>query len=61
MQLGRTQVSTLRPPPILSITFSEDGRFFAVAGEAGYEVYRTYPLALVKRRGMSQSESHDET
>ena len=51
MQLGRYQVSTLRPAPILSITFSEDGRFFAVASETGYEVWRTWPLGLIRRRG----------
>ncbi|WVW86843.1 hypothetical protein I302_108898 [Kwoniella bestiolae CBS 10118] len=50
MQLGRYSVSTLRPPPIHSITFSEDGRFFAVAGEEGYEVWRGWPLVLVRRR-----------
>jgi hypothetical protein len=55
MQLGRYQVSTLRPPPILSISFSQDGRFFAVAGETGYEVWRTWPLALIRRRGELRS------
>ncbi|OCF61849.1 hypothetical protein L486_01511 [Kwoniella mangroviensis CBS 10435] len=50
MQLGRYSVSTLRPPPIHSITFSEDGRFFALAGEEVYEVWKSWPLALVKRR-----------
>ncbi len=50
MQLGRFQVSTLRPPPILSIDFSVDGRFFGVAVEDGYEVWRTWPLRLVRRR-----------
>ncbi|CAD6568275.1 MAG: hypothetical protein TREMPRED_004417 [Tremellales sp. Tagirdzhanova-0007] len=50
MQLGRYQVSTLRPAPILSITFSEDGRIFAVASENGYEVWRTWPLGLIRRR-----------
>ncbi|WVQ96062.1 hypothetical protein IAU59_003162 [Kwoniella sp. CBS 9459] len=50
MQLGRYSVSTLRPPPIHSIDFSEDGRYFSVAGEEGYEVWRSWPLALVKRR-----------
>ncbi|OCF35165.1 hypothetical protein I316_03207 [Kwoniella heveanensis BCC8398] len=50
MQLGRYSVSTLRPPPIHSITFSEDDRYFSVAGEEGYEVWRTWPLALVRRR-----------
>jgi hypothetical protein len=51
MQLGRSHVSTLRPPPILSISFSQDGRLFTVASETGYEVWRTWPLALVRRRG----------
>ncbi|WVQ66421.1 uncharacterized protein L199_004602 [Kwoniella botswanensis] len=50
MQLGRYSVSTLRPPPIHSITFSGDGRFFAIAGEEGYEVWKSWPLTLVKRR-----------
>ncbi|WVF68532.1 hypothetical protein IAT40_003300 [Kwoniella sp. CBS 6097] len=50
MQLGRYSVSTLRPPPIHSITFSEDGRYFSVAGEEGYEVWKSWPLALVRRR-----------
>jgi hypothetical protein len=50
MQLGRYQVSTLRPPPILSITFSQDGRFFTVASETGYEVWTTFPLGLIRRR-----------
>jgi len=51
MQLGRFQVSTLRPPPILSVSFNQDGRLFTVATETGYEVWRTWPLALVRRRG----------
>jgi hypothetical protein len=50
MQLGRYQVSTLRPPPILSITFSQDGRFFTVASETGYEVWTSFPLGLLRRR-----------
>ncbi|WWC65917.1 uncharacterized protein I303_108539 [Kwoniella dejecticola CBS 10117] len=50
MQLGRYSVSTLRPAPIHSITFSQDGRVFAVAGEEGYEVWKSFPLCLVKRR-----------
>jgi hypothetical protein len=51
MQIGRFQVSTLRPPPILSVGFSQDGRLFTVATETGYEVWRTWPLELVRRRG----------
>lgn len=51
MQLGRYSVSTLVPPPIHSITFSPDGRFFAVAAEKGYEIWKTWPLGLVRRRG----------
>jgi hypothetical protein len=51
MQLGRSQVSTLRPPPILSVEFNQDGRLFTVASETGYEVWRTWPLQLVRRRG----------
>ncbi|ODN73359.1 hypothetical protein L202_07899 [Cryptococcus amylolentus CBS 6039] len=50
MQLGRYSVSTLLPPPVHSITFSPDGRFFAVAAEKGYEVWKTWPLGLVRRR-----------
>ncbi|KIR29123.1 hypothetical protein I307_03963 [Cryptococcus deuterogattii 99/473] len=50
MQLGRYSVSTLVPPPIHSITFSPDGRFFAVAAEKGYEIWKTWPLGLVRRR-----------
>ena len=51
MQLGRSQVSTLRPPPILSVEFNQDGRLFTIASETGYEVWRTWPLQLVRRRG----------
>lgn len=50
MQLGRHNVSTLRPAPITSIRFSVDGSHFAVSTEAGYEVWRTYPLGLLRRR-----------
>ncbi|ODN94814.1 hypothetical protein L198_04961 [Cryptococcus wingfieldii CBS 7118] len=50
MQLGRYSVSTLLPPPVHSITFSPDGRFFVVAAEKGYEVWKTWPLGLVRRR-----------
>ncbi|WWD20374.1 hypothetical protein CI109_104850 [Kwoniella shandongensis] len=50
MQLGRYTVSTLRPPPIHSITFSQDGKLFTVAGENGYEVWKTSPLGLVRRK-----------
>lgn len=51
MQLGRFQVSTLRPPPILSVDFNQDGRLFTVASETGYEVWKTWPLQLIRRRG----------
>jgi transcriptional regulator of nitric oxide reductase len=54
MQLGRSQVSTLRPLPILSVEFNQDGRLFTVASETGYEVWRTWPLQLVRRRGQSR-------
>ncbi|WVQ74326.1 hypothetical protein IAR50_003925 [Cryptococcus sp. DSM 104548] len=50
MQLGRYSVSTLLPPPVHNITFSPDGRFFAVAAEKGYEVWKTWPLGLIRRR-----------
>lgn len=50
MQLARYQVSTLRPPPILGVTFAHDSGIFTVATETGYEVWRTYPLGLVRRR-----------
>lgn len=55
MQLGRYSVSTLRPAPILSISFAHDGKVFAVATETGYEVWRTYPLGLLRRKGTVQS------
>ncbi|KAK8849744.1 hypothetical protein IAR55_005079 [Kwoniella newhampshirensis] len=50
MQLGRYTVSTLRPPPILSITFSQNGKFFSIAGENVYEVWQTWPLGVVRRK-----------
>lgn len=50
MQLGRYSVSTLRPAPILGIAFAHDGKVFAVATETGYEVWRTYPLGLLRRK-----------
>ncbi|KAL1412541.1 Phosphatidylinositol 3,5-bisphosphate-binding protein [Vanrija albida] len=53
MQLSRYQVSTLRPPPILGVTFAHDSGIFTVATETGYEVWRTYPLGLVRRRTLA--------
>ncbi|TXT12980.1 hypothetical protein VHUM_01381 [Vanrija humicola] len=53
MQLARYQVSTLRPPPILGVTFAHDSGIFTVATETGYEVWRTYPLGLVRRRTLA--------
>ncbi|WVN90882.1 uncharacterized protein L203_106125 [Cryptococcus depauperatus CBS 7841] len=50
MQLGRYSVSTLLPPPIYNIRFSPDNRFFAVAVEKGFEIWKTWPLGLVRRR-----------
>ncbi|KAL7425210.1 Phosphatidylinositol 3,5-bisphosphate-binding protein [Cryptotrichosporon argae] len=52
MQVGRTQVSTLRPTPVQSIRFTHDARLFAVAGESGYDVWATYPLRLVRRQAL---------
>ncbi|KAK4685029.1 hypothetical protein P7C73_g5125, partial [Tremellales sp. Uapishka_1] len=52
MQLGRFQVSTLRPNPILSVTFSVDGLFFSVASETGYEIWKSWPLGLVCRKSL---------
>ncbi|GMK56612.1 hypothetical protein CspeluHIS016_0304520 [Cutaneotrichosporon spelunceum] len=50
MQLGRFSVSTSRPAPILGISFAHDDKVFAVATETGYEVWRTFPLGLLRRR-----------
>ncbi|BEI82656.1 hypothetical protein CcaverHIS002_0305240 [Cutaneotrichosporon cavernicola] len=52
MQLGRYSVSTLRPAPILGIAFGHDGKVFAVATETGYEVWRTFPLGLLRRKSL---------
>jgi hypothetical protein len=51
MQLGRHNVSTLRPAPITSIRPSVTGAHFAISTEGGYEVWRTFPLTLLRRRG----------
>lgn len=59
MQLGRYQISTIRPAPILNIAFSQDGRVFAIATETGYEVWRSFPLGLMKRRSKRRNSRTD--
>ena len=50
MQLGRYQISTLQPTAVHSISFSEDYQHFSVASDGGYEIWKTWPLGLVRRR-----------
>jgi hypothetical protein len=53
MNLARHSISSTRPVHVLDAAFDPDAKIFAAATEQGFAVYRTYPLELVRKRGMS--------
>jgi hypothetical protein len=51
MNLGRQEISATTPTQIIDVRFDSDCRIFTCSTPAGFAVYRTHPLTLVRKRG----------
>lgn len=51
MNLGRHQISATSPIHILDARFDADCDIFTASTPAGFAVYRTHPLQLIRKRG----------
>ena len=52
MNLARHSISSARPVHILDARFDADATVFAASTHEGFAVYRSWPLELVRKRGM---------
>lgn len=52
MHLARHQISATAPINILDAHFDADARIFTAATAEGFAIYRTWPLQLLRKRGM---------
>ncbi|KAJ7228776.1 WD40-repeat-containing domain protein [Mycena pura] len=53
MNLGRTSISSTSPVNIFDARFDSDCRIFTVSTPAGFAVYRTCPLTLIRKRELT--------
>ncbi|RDB22650.1 WD repeat domain phosphoinositide-interacting protein 3 [Hypsizygus marmoreus] len=53
MNLGRHTISATSPVHILDARFDPDCQIFTTSTPAGFAVYRTYPLELIRKRELS--------
>ena len=51
MNLGRHSISSTNPVQLFDARFDADSNIFTTAAQAGFAVYRTYPLQLIRKRG----------
>lgn len=52
MNLARHSISSTRPVHILDARFDADATVFTASTHEGFAVYRSWPLELVRQRGM---------
>ncbi|KAJ7507683.1 SVP1-like protein 2 [Mycena galericulata] len=53
MNLGRTSISSTSPVNILDARFDSDCQIFTASTPAGFAVYRTHPLTLIRKRELT--------
>ena len=51
MNLGRHSISSTNPVQIFDARFDADCKIFTTSAPAGFAIYRTYPLQLIRKRG----------
>lgn len=51
MNLARHSISATSPVLIFDARFDADSQIFTVSTPAGFAVYRTWPLKLIRKRG----------
>lgn len=52
MNLGRQTITATNPVLIFDARFDADCEIFTASTPAGFAVYRTWPLKLIRKRGM---------
>jgi len=52
MNLGRHKITSANPVHILDARFDADTHIFTASTQQGFAVYRTWPLELVRKRGL---------
>ena len=52
MNLARHSISATAPVSIFDARFDPESRIFTTSTPAGFAVYRTWPLQLIRKRGM---------
>ena len=53
MNLARHSISATAPVLIFDARFDPESRIFPPSPPTGFAVYRTWPLQLIRKRGMS--------
>ena len=59
MNLARHSISATDPVLIFDARFDPECRIFTISTKAGFAVYRTWPLQLLRKRGMYTSPNLD--
>ena len=52
MNLARHSISSTAPVSIFDARFDPENRIFTTSTPAGFAIYRTWPLQLIRKRGM---------
>ncbi len=52
MNLARHSISATAPVLIFDARFDPESRIFTTSTPAGFAIYRTWPLQLIRKRGM---------
>lgn len=53
----RHAIRPAKPLKLIDIRFNEDSNIFTVSTPTGFAIYRTWPLALLRKRGKSQTQA----
>ena len=58
MNLGRHSISSTNPIQFFDVQFDADCQIFTTSAPAGFAIYRTYPLQLIRKRGILGPTKH---
>ena len=59
MNLARHSISATDPVLVFDARFDPECRIFTISTKAGFAVYRTWPLQLLRKRGMCTNPNLD--
>lgn len=59
MNLARHSITATNPVLIFDARFDPDSQIFTASTPAGFAVYRTWPLKLIRKRGTELSLSRN--